>query len=743
MTKSRSLPTRFARAVHDWQECLGAEHVALDAPILDSVSASTYEADHRVIAVLRPADREAVQAAVTVAGRYGVPVYPVSRGCNWGLGSRRPTASGCALLDLGRLDRILGVDPELGTVTLEPGVSFADVERHLESEAPDWRMDGIGSSGRASVVGNAVERGHGMGDYADRFANVCHLEVVLADGEVVESGFGAFEATAVADLSRRGLGPIWDGLFSQSGFGIVTRLTLWLRPKGLDFRSFFFDVEPSRIEGFVDAWRRERLNGSRAQLRLFSPHRAEGFRRATAQGSTVKSASCWLGIGALEAPDADIAAAEMYRLAEVLAPWVTGFDSFDGERVAALEAAGEVDRQWLDFMFHRSPWRGFTSERALRMCYAAKPDGAPAEGSLDPDRDRCGVLWFCPVIPATGRAARRLIEIVEATCAGFGFDANVGFLSIEERTLEVTGALTYDRDQEGQDRWARACHDAILDQCEAAGFPPYRLGVGSMDRMAKMKSSGRRLLRRLEQALDPAGMIAPGRYSVPSPAQGERRLEILCLPATVDRELTDRYYRGYADRLGRFGVNVESCEFWRLLNPSTRLCLLFDGATLLGGVRIDRRSEGFPLPVESALTPSLTRADVELLRSLADLELTGLWIDAPARSGKARLRDPSSLLLGASVAAIEQLGLGPILGFAHEKTLGAVWSLGFEPVGTLGDGGRFVYPDERYVSTLCRWDPAKGAGMPGPRRSWIETLATGGEVPVLGSKGVTARLEIL
>lgn len=54
-------------------------------------------------------------------GLLRVPVYPTSRGRSWGFGSRVPAADGCVLLDLGRMNRIVGFDERLAYVTVEPG----------------------------------------------------------------------------------------------------------------------------------------------------------------------------------------------------------------------------------------------------------------------------------------------------------------------------------------------------------------------------------------------------------------------------------------------------------------------------------------------------------------------------------------------------------------------------------------------------------------------------------------------
>ena len=64
----------------------------------------------------------------------------------------------------------------------------------------------------------------------DHWNAVCGLEVVLANGEVLRTGMGAMPNSEVWHQYKYGFGPLVDGLFSQSNFGIVTRMGLWLMP---------------------------------------------------------------------------------------------------------------------------------------------------------------------------------------------------------------------------------------------------------------------------------------------------------------------------------------------------------------------------------------------------------------------------------------------------------------------------------------------------------------------------------
>src|SRR5690242_2557318 len=234
---------RCETALVELAAAVGAEHVITDPACLRAAETATFPSHNRIPAIVRPANRAEVQECLRVANRFQVPVYPVSSGKNWGYGSRVAPVSGCLLLELGRMNRILDFSEQLAYVTVEPGVTQAQLYDFLRARGSALWMDATGASPDCSLIGNALDRGFGHTPYGDHFANSCGLEVVLASGEVVETGFSRFPAAKAAPLYRWGVGPSLDGLFSQSNFGVVTRMTVWLMPAPEYFQAYYFTVE--------------------------------------------------------------------------------------------------------------------------------------------------------------------------------------------------------------------------------------------------------------------------------------------------------------------------------------------------------------------------------------------------------------------------------------------------------------------------------------------------------------------
>ncbi|HMR04720.1 MAG TPA: FAD-binding oxidoreductase [Polyangiaceae bacterium] len=514
---------RLKAACNAWAEIVGAEHVVVDAAVLERVSTATFATEARVAAVVRPASTEQVRAVLAVANQQRVTVYPTSQGKNWGLGSKVPTSDGAVLLDLGRMRGISEFDDALGCVRVEAGVTFHELYAFLVEHASTCFLNVTGSSPDASVLANAIERGDGAGPNGYRFGHVSDLEVVLPDGELLHTGFRRFGPNAVNGLHRYGVGPALDGLFSQSNLGVVTRLTLWLAPiaRALGVARFRL-TDKKRLPALVDALRVLRREGTlRANvalandLRVLSTLQQFPFREAqnqrplsaalAAQMGEALGGAKWFGLTAVYAASEGQCAANLARVRQLLAPVV---DELEVQHSSGDPKSGQelfpADDPALRFL------QGIPHEGSLRSLYWRKK--APAPAQLDPEGDRCGVLWLCPTLPFRGNDAAVAAGIVEDICPEFGFEPLTVLLAPTERMLFLVPLIIFDRDDPGDDERALFCHDALLAKLNAHGYLPHRLGIQSMRGVPKSVDSFDATIARLKQLLDPNGILAPGRY---------------------------------------------------------------------------------------------------------------------------------------------------------------------------------------------------------------------------------------
>jgi 4-cresol dehydrogenase (hydroxylating) len=524
-------------ACEEWRQIVGEQHVHLDSGQLDLASTATYPTDGRVVAIVAPANTEQVSACLRVAQKHKVPVYPISTGKNWGYGSRVPPVGQAAILDLGRMSQVLHYDHEMGTVTVEPGVTFRQLEDLLESNGRKFFMSAPGTTPDASVIGNALERGWGFGPYSDRFDFMCGMQVVLPDGEIVETGMERFPGANSGRYFRWGVGPWFDGMFTQSNLGVVTRMTVFLAPTPSDFVTFVYRFDdPERMEGLVDALRDLKLKQIlRTNFKIQNfyrqlmgkgqfPYQESGGAwtlspEVEASKRKKHGIGVWNGAGALYCWSAQQAKAETEIVRAALEPHVDALLFFDRDleakteerREQVLAETGYDLRQCFKRYYHDTRFIGVDrGNQGMAMAYWRKSNPAPDDPQLD--RDKVGFIWVDPIIPFRGRQVREATDIIANTQIAHGFEPNIGLNCVTERSIFTTGATIYDREEEGRDQKAIACARETVAKLTEAGYILGRLTTDSMSLLQHAQEGSRKMQERIKAALDPNRILAPGRY---------------------------------------------------------------------------------------------------------------------------------------------------------------------------------------------------------------------------------------
>lgn len=219
---------------------VGRERLLDDTEILQRESGDLYRQGGTPAAILRPADTAAVSAAMRALAATGTPVAPRGGRLTY-VSGYTPDQPGYATIDCADMNRIVEISADNLYITVEAGVTWKQIHEAL---APlGLRLPFFGTfSGAGATVGGGLSNGAmflGSARYGSAAEIVLGLEVVLADGTVLETG--QMGITGSKPFYRT-YGPDLTGLFvhDSGALGIKTKATFRLirAPAYLDYLSF-------------------------------------------------------------------------------------------------------------------------------------------------------------------------------------------------------------------------------------------------------------------------------------------------------------------------------------------------------------------------------------------------------------------------------------------------------------------------------------------------------------------------
>lgn len=134
-------------------------------------------------AVARPASTEEVAAVVRLCAEHDVPIVP--QGGNTGLVGGAVSNAGSLILSTARLNRIRSIDPVNFTITVEAGCILADIQDAAEKEGCLFPLS-LGAEGSCHIGGNLASNAGGVNvlRYGNARDLTLGLEVVLPDGRI-------------------------------------------------------------------------------------------------------------------------------------------------------------------------------------------------------------------------------------------------------------------------------------------------------------------------------------------------------------------------------------------------------------------------------------------------------------------------------------------------------------------------------------------------------------------------------
>lgn len=505
----------FARAVETFTEVLGEDRVLTsDAELRtfrDPFAFASWD-EYVASAVVMPETVEEIQEIVRAANELRIPLWTHAAGMNNGYGGPAPRLKGSVIVSLRNMNKVLEINEDSAYAVVEPGVRWFDLYEAVRAGGHEL-MVSIPDLGWGSVVGNSLENGATYLPTGSDMAAACGMEVVLANGEVLRTGMGAMTGNQAWHVYKRSLGPSLDTLFMQSNFGIVTKMGVWLMPQPECYMPLWLRV-----------WDQDDLHALVETLRVLMLEKTienvPQIWNTIASASVLSSRAAWYDG---EEPIPDPVIDRMARELEV-GRWMMRFALYGDEAV--------VDHRFrkVKEAFERISGAEVWGEKYAPDAFAQieNPHERVQAGVPNLELNQMtgwyggeegGHIGFSPVARLTGPDAVALRDLIRGLVER---EASLDYAGVliptNARSFIHVTMVIFDTKNEAEVRRAYDTSRLLVQECAKHGYGEYRAHLDFMDLAADQYSFGDhaylRVAERIKDALDPNGILSPGKQGI-------------------------------------------------------------------------------------------------------------------------------------------------------------------------------------------------------------------------------------
>lgn len=429
------------------------------------------------IGIASPANTQEVSAFVALCDRYNVPIVPQGGNSGMSGGATPDTTGHSVLLSLRRMDAIRTFDSEAGQIVCEAGLILQNLHEVAEKEGLRFPLT-LGGKGSATVGGLISTNAGGTQvlRHGTMRAQVVGIEAVLANGEIFNGLTALKKDNRGFDLKQLLIG-------SEGTLGIVTAANLRLLPATEERVVAWIG-----LKSIVDARRLLR----KLQARL--PDHLEGFE--------VVPAHCLAAV--LDHLPAAKSPLEREHAWNALVECTATSAEIDSVRERLEQQLAEAMEDDLvdDAVFA-------ANERQAEEFWTLRDSIAPAERALGPAVQH-DISVPVEKMPHFVEAAIPAVEQAFPGTSGVAF-GHLGDGNVHFHVLAEPGAARGEWENNTGKEISRFVHDLVTEY-EGSISAEHGIGQLKRDELGRLGDPvSLSLMRRIKGALDPKGLLNPGK----------------------------------------------------------------------------------------------------------------------------------------------------------------------------------------------------------------------------------------
>jgi D-lactate dehydrogenase (cytochrome) len=405
-----------------------------------------------------------VSAIVGICARHRMPVIPFGTGTS--IEGQISAVRGGLSLDLSGMNRVLAVNAADLDAVVQPGVTRKQLNDHLRDTGLFFPID---PGADASLGGMAATRASGTNAvrYGTMRDNVLALQVVLADGEIIHTGTRARKSAAGYDLTRLFIG-------SEGTLGVITELTVKLSgiPEAISSAVCAFPAVAAAVDSVI------------AIIQSGVPVARIEF----LDEAQIRATNAYAGLGHEAAP--------------------TLFFEFHGSAAGVVEQAETAQEIASDHGGRAFQWATRPEERT--RLWQARHNVLYAALALRPG---CRAFTTDVCVPIS-----RLTECIVETRADIERTGLLATMAGHVGDGNFHTVFLIDPDDAAELARVKQASSRMVERAIAMGGTctgEHGVGLGKMDYLAAEHGGGLKVMATLKRALDPEGLLNPGKIVVP------------------------------------------------------------------------------------------------------------------------------------------------------------------------------------------------------------------------------------